>query len=47
VDEAKNVRVEFVYEPPQSGTADSLELERHTPEEQQVHLREHTEGVGG
>lgn len=36
VDEAGNVRVEFVYEPPQQGGAESLELERGTPEEAQA-----------
>lgn len=36
VDEASNLRVEFVYEPPQEGGADTLLLERGTPEEAQV-----------
>jgi hypothetical protein len=36
VDEASNVRVDFVYEPPQQGGAETLVLERGTPEEAQV-----------
>ncbi|KAI8466686.1 MAG: NPL4 family-domain-containing protein [Monoraphidium minutum] len=36
VDEGKNVRVEFVYEPPQEGGPEALALERGTPEEAQV-----------
>ena len=36
VDDAANVRVEFVYEPPQRGSATTLALERGTPEEAQV-----------
>jgi hypothetical protein len=30
------VRVEFVYEPEQQGTATTLQLQRHTPQEAQV-----------
>lgn len=45
VDEANNVKVEFVYEPPQSGAAEALSLERHTPEEAQVGFRVY--GLGG
>lgn len=30
------MRVEFIYEPEQQGTATSLELQRHTPQEAQV-----------
>ena len=33
VDEEKNVDVDFIYEPPQSATADRLQLERGTEEE--------------
>ncbi|KAG2443114.1 hypothetical protein HYH02_009527 [Chlamydomonas schloesseri] len=33
-----HVRVDFIYEPPQEGSADKLTLQRHTPEEQQVDL---------
>ena len=33
IDEDKNVSVEFIYEPPQSANADSLQLERGTEEE--------------
>lgn len=36
VDESANVKVEFVYEPPQEGGPDALALERETPEEAQV-----------
>jgi len=36
VDEADNVKVEFIYEPPQEGSADQLVLERCTEEEQKV-----------
>lgn len=36
VDEEGCVNVEFIYEPRQSGTADSLQLERGTAEEAQV-----------
>ena len=33
IDEDKNVTVEFIYEPPQSASGDSLQLERGTEEE--------------
>jgi hypothetical protein len=36
VDESGLVKVEFVYEPPQTGTSEQLVLERHTTEEGQV-----------
>jgi len=36
VDEDNNVKVEFVYEPPQHGSAMELVLERNTEEEQLV-----------
>jgi len=36
VDEEKNVIVEAIYEPPQSATAHSLQLERGTEEEQRA-----------
>lgn len=36
VDDADNVKVEFIYEPPQEGSADQLVLERCTEEEQKV-----------
>lgn len=36
VDDDANVRVDFVYEPPQQGSSDRLVLERGTPEEAQV-----------
>lgn len=36
VDEEKNVIVEAIYEPPQSATATSLQLERGTEEEQRA-----------
>jgi hypothetical protein len=36
VDESGLVRVDFVYEPPQQGSADHLVMERHTEEEMQV-----------
>jgi len=38
VDESGLVRVDFVYEPPQQGSADQLLMERHTAEETQVDL---------
>ena len=36
IDDEKNVIVECIYEPPQSATADSLQLERGTEEEQRA-----------
>ena len=36
VDESGLVKVEFVYEPAQTGTSEQLVLERHTTEEGQV-----------
>jgi hypothetical protein len=36
VGEDNIVRVEFIYEPDQQGSANSLELQRHTPQEAQV-----------
>jgi hypothetical protein len=36
VGEDNIVRVEFIYEPEQQGTATSLELVRNTPQEAQV-----------
>lgn len=36
VGEDNIVRVEFIFEPEQSGTATKLELQRHTPQEAQV-----------
>ncbi len=36
MDEEKNVIVEAIYEPPQSATAHSLQLERGTEEEQRA-----------
>ena len=36
IDEDRNVIVECIYEPPQSATADSLQLERGTEEEQRA-----------
>jgi hypothetical protein len=41
------VRVEFVYEPPQQGGAETLVLERGTPEEAQVGGRRGGLGRGG
>ncbi|EFJ40602.1 hypothetical protein VOLCADRAFT_69322 [Volvox carteri f. nagariensis] len=38
VDDDKTVKVDFIYEPPQEGSSDKLQLQRHTPEEQQVDL---------
>ena len=40
VDESGLVRVDFVYEPPQQGSADQLLMERHTAEETQVRHRQ-------
>ena len=36
IDDDRNVIVECIYEPPQSATADSLQLERGTEEEQRA-----------
>lgn len=36
VDEEGNVFVNAIYEPPQQGSADSLQLERGTEEEQKA-----------
>lgn len=36
VDEEKRVCVQAIYEPQQQGSADSLQLERHTPEEEKA-----------
>ncbi|GFR49916.1 hypothetical protein Agub_g12024 [Astrephomene gubernaculifera] len=38
VDDEKHVKVDFIYEPPQEGSADKLQLQRHTAEEAQVDL---------
>ncbi|KAG2487432.1 hypothetical protein HYH03_013999 [Edaphochlamys debaryana] len=38
VDEEQHVKVDFIYEPLQEGTAEKLTMQRHTPEEQQVDL---------
>jgi hypothetical protein len=46
VDESGLVKVEFVYEPPQTGTSEQLVLERHTTEEGQVG-GPHAAHVGG
>ncbi len=36
VDDEKRVCVQAIFEPPQEGSADSLQLERHTAEEQKA-----------
>lgn len=41
-----HVRVDFIYEPPQEGSADTLTLQRHTPEEQQVRRLRRRRGTG-